>query len=128
DRRDDAEETVPPDGQTKSIDVLFATAADHPAMTVDEHEGLHIRDDGPHRQTASVYVRGERATDGQSVGTGLLLRDRPRAMINQIVDQLWPFDAGLHFDNSALSIEVKDVVHRADVDERRIGFELLSAH
>ena len=97
-------------------------------MAVDEDKRLDVRDNRLHRQTASVHVGSERAADGQSVGTGLLLRDRPRAMIDEILDQLRPFDSGLHFDDSALMIEMQNIVHRSDVDERGTGPELLPTH
>src|SRR5205814_6577458 len=96
-------------------------AADGATVAVDEDKRLDVRDNRLHRQTASVHVGSERAADGQSVGTGLLLRDRPRAMIDEILDQLRPFDSGLHFDDSALAIEMQNIVHGSDRKSTRLN-------
>ena len=79
-------------------------------LRVNEHEGLHVSDEGLHLQPAAVDVGGQRAANGEAVGAGLLLRGFPtgeaaRLRLEQMVHQSRPHDAGLDLDDAVRPIE-----------------------
>ena len=80
-----------------------------------------------------MRVRRQRPADRQPVGAGLLLRDAPLPCpallpLDQRRDQRGPFDAGLDRDRAAFGVERADLIQRSQIDEERVGPELLAAH
>ncbi len=72
-------------------------------------------------------VRGDRPTDAEVVGAGLLLADRPRRP-RECVDQRRPLDAGLDLDESPAFVDGDDAGEQGRVEDDAVCTELLSAH
>ena len=80
-----------------------------------------------------MHIRGERPTERQPVGPGLLLDDAPGMRLSvlgrvQPGDQRRPHDAGLHFDLAPLRVEVQHAIEPGHVEQIEPGAELLPTH
>ena len=80
-----------------------------------------------------MHIRGERPTQGEPVGAGLLLDDAPRMRLPvlpgvQPGDQRRPHDARLGFDLAPLRVEVQHAVEPGHVEEIEPRAELLPTH
>jgi hypothetical protein len=80
-----------------------------------------------------VNIRGERATDAQTIGAGLFLDDAPLSRLaatgpQQVGHELRPLNPGLDDDEPSLRIQIHNTTHTSHVQEYRSSPELLSAH
>src|SRR5207249_5117086 len=96
-------------------------------------ERLDVADDRREAQPAAVDVGRQRPRQADAVHARLLLPDRPRLGLTdllalEVADQLRPFDAALDLDLSSLPVEAHDAVEGLHVEQDRVGAELLAAH
>ena len=80
-----------------------------------------------------MHIRGERPTEREPVGAGLLLDDAPGMRLPVLAgvqpgDQRRPHDAGLGFDLAPLRVEVQHAVEPGHVEEIEPRAELLPTH
>jgi len=80
-----------------------------------------------------VRVGREGAANRQPIGAGLLLGNpplprAPALPLDERRHERRPLDAGVDLDGSALGIQRSDLVQRAQIDQQRVGPELLAAH
>ena len=132
-RCDDAEEPVSSVRQAKQFEVLSSTAIAGIPGRIHQHKRLDVVDERFHFKTASVRVGRDGAGNCEPVGARLFLGNSPRLSVTILqceiaIDEIRPLDAGLDFENSAISIEMQNSVHLADVDEHRVCAKLLPAH
>ena len=69
----------------------------------------------------------------EPVGAGLLLRDAPLSPatalpVEKLRNECRPLDPGVDRHRALIGIEAANAVHRAKVDQQRVGAELLASH
>lgn len=75
---DDAEQSIPPDGQGKQLLVFPPTARAQLPLSVHQDQGLDVADDRRETQPPSVNVGRKRTTQTNAVHARLLFADCPR--------------------------------------------------
>ena len=133
DGRDDAEQPIAANRQTKQFGIFAAAARAGNSTCIDQHERFDVGDERLHLEAAAVHVSCKRPADRQPIRAGLLLRNAPLVRpaflcLQQVFDERRPHDAGLDFDESLHAIERPHTIEPGHVDERRAIGKLLSAH
>src|SRR5688572_10214339 len=104
DSRDDAEQAVAADRQAKETWIGTTRARAQLTVRTEQVERLHLLDDGLQRQSTSVRVARQRASEAQSICTGLLLVDSPLPIASllrpvHIIEKLRPLNPALDADD-----------------------------
>lgn len=131
---DDAEHPITADREAEEVGILGARAMARNGIGADESERFDVTDDGWKTETAAVDVGGEGTTKGESVGTRLFLADSPCGICGRRLecgaagDEGGPFDASIGGNQAVGGVEVANGGMAAEVEQPRVGAELLSAH